>query len=87
MTLYRVYVLRNAKGRFYIGISDDIDRRIEQHNRGESCWTKARGPWNLVWKSEGLSLSDARKRENLLKQQKGGAGFYRLTGLAYRSGS
>src|SRR5437867_11018749 len=78
--VYRVYVLQNAQSRFYIGISDDADRRIGQHNRGESRWTKAGTPWTCVWKSKNLSLSDARKLEILLKRQKGGAGFYRLIG-------
>jgi hypothetical protein len=34
-----------------------------------------------------MSITDARKFENLLKKQKGGAGFYRLTGLTRSSGS
>ena len=84
VAFYRVYVLQNAKGRFYIGISDDISRRTEQHNSGKSRWTKGQGPWVLVWPSEELSLSTARKRENLLKRQKGGSGFYRLTRLPRR---
>ena len=29
-----------------------------------------------------MSLSEARKLENLLKRQKGGEGFYKITGLA-----
>ena len=32
----RVYVLQNSEGRFYIGITDDVARRIGQHNAGES---------------------------------------------------
>ncbi len=34
-----------------------------------------------------MSISDARKLENLLKRQKGGDGFYRMTGLKCSSGS
>jgi hypothetical protein len=36
----------------------------------------------MVWTSEGVTFSEARKLELLLKRQKGGAGFYRLTGLS-----
>jgi len=75
---YRVYVLQNREGKFYIGLSDDVGRRIDQHNSGESKWTKAKGPWQLVWQSEVLSLSDARKLENRLKRQGRGKGFTRL---------
>jgi putative endonuclease len=79
---YRVYVIQNREQRFYIGISDDVSRRIDQHNSGTSRWTKGKGPWALCWTSDELSLSDARRLENALKRQKGGAGFYNITGLA-----
>lgn len=35
-TAYRVYVLENPTGRYYIGLSDDVESRLEQHNAGES---------------------------------------------------
>ena len=87
MNSYRVYVLRNPKGKFYIGISEDVELRVKQHNSGQSSWTKDKGPWVLVWKSGNLSLGGARKLENLLKRQKGGVGFYRITGLPHSSHS
>jgi putative endonuclease len=62
--LYRVYVLQNNGGRFYIGLSDDVERRVIRYNKGQSHWTKGKGPWGLVWQSELLSLSDARKHKN-----------------------
>jgi putative endonuclease len=79
--LYQVYVLQNAGKRFYIGLSEDVAVRLEQHNRGESKWTKSRGPWSLVRKSDWKTLGDARKLETRLKKQKGGRGFYVATGL------
>jgi len=81
---YRVYVIQNRTGKFYIGLSSDLERRIEQHNNGASKWTKTKGPWQLVWQSEVLSLSDARKLENRLKRQGRGKGFYSITGLHRR---
>jgi len=84
---YWVYVLQNAKGRFYIGLSEDVIKRLDQHNCGVSNWTRDRGPWQLVWTSDPQSLSAARKLERLLKRQKGGKGFYRITGLTRSSGS
>jgi putative endonuclease len=85
--LYQVYVLRNLDGIFYIGLSEDLQLRLSQHNNGVSNWTKSRGPWTLVWSSDFSTLSEARKFENLLKRQKGGGGFYKLTVLARISGS
>jgi predicted GIY-YIG superfamily endonuclease len=85
--VYRVYVIQNPDGKFYIGFSEGVEGRLAQHNDGVSKWTKSRGPWVLRWTSEALSITDARKLENLLKRQKGGTGFYRLTGLTPSSGS
>ena len=84
---YWVYILQNQEGRYYIGLSEDPAHRLEQHNGGHSKWTKARGPWQLVWQSGKLALSDARKLENQLKRQKGGAGFFRMTGITRTTGS
>ena len=83
---YRVYVVQNREGKFYIGLSEDVGRRIDQHNRGDSKWTREKGPWTLRWQSAEMNLSDARKFELVLKRQKGGDGFYRMIGLS-RPGS
>ena len=85
--MYRVYVIQNTEGRYYIGLSENISVRIAQHTDGVSKWTRHRGPWALVWTSEAMSLSEARKLENRLKRQKGGAGFHAITGLPCSSGS
>jgi putative endonuclease len=81
---YRVYVLQDREGRFYVGLSDNVPRRLREHNTGESQWTKGRGPWTAVWQSQELSLSGARKLENQLKRQGRGKGFYTITGLRRR---
>jgi putative endonuclease len=78
---YRVYVIQNREGKFYIGLFDNVGRRINQHILGDSRWTRGKGPWILRWQSEEMNLSDARKLELLLKGQKGGDGFYRMIGL------
>ena len=84
---YWVYVLRNAAGKFYIGVTTDVSKRLEQHNNGESKWTARYRPWTLVWTQGPMSLTDARKMENRLKSQRGGNGFFVLTGLTRSSGS
>ena len=80
---YFVYVLWTRSGCcFYKGVTDRIAHRLTQHNNGESKWTKRHaGTWELVWQREFPSLGAARKFENLLKRQKGGNGFWHLTGL------
>ena len=78
---YRVYVLQNPKEFRYIGFSENVGLRVQQHNSGLTPPTRAKGPWELVWQSDQLDLSDARRLEMNLKRQKGGNGFYQLTGM------
>ncbi|HUL51766.1 MAG TPA: GIY-YIG nuclease family protein, partial [Opitutaceae bacterium] len=49
--------------------------RLGDHNAGISKWTAKYRPWHLIWTSFPLTLSSARKLENLLKRQKGGVGL------------
>jgi putative endonuclease len=34
--VHQVYVIRNNAGKFYIGLSEDVSKRLEQHNQGIS---------------------------------------------------
>jgi putative endonuclease len=81
---YRVYVLQNPKRRRYIGFTEDVPLRVQQHNSGMTHSTRGKGPWELIWTSDWLELADARRLELNLKRQKGGNGFYQLTGLPPR---
>ncbi len=79
---YFVYVLWSmSASRFYIGMSEDAEKRLVQHNTGISKWTARYAPWELMLVESYPNYTDARKRELLLKKQKGGVGFYALTGL------
>ena len=75
---YQVYLIENPSGRHYIGLSEDVGKRLADHNAGVSKWTAKHGPWHLVWTSKVMNLSDARHLENALKRQKGGDGLARL---------
>jgi len=72
---YQVYTLLNPEGRRYIGVTEDVERRVAQHNQGVSKWTKGRGPWRLEWTSTPRTLGEARRLENQMKRQKGGQGL------------
>jgi putative endonuclease len=71
MILYQVYVIQNAGGKFYIGLSENVQIRLQQHNDGVSQWTRNRGPWRVVWTSHQQPIAAARKLEKRLKRQKG----------------
>ena len=80
---YSVYILWSDTGkRFYTGLTENPAIRLKQHNDGQSKWTKRyAGSWTIVWQQKFESLSEARRFENKLKRQKGGNGFWVLTGL------
>jgi putative endonuclease len=59
-----VYIVKCRDNRFYTGISNDVARRVETHNRGKGCrFTKYRYPVKLVYREERGTMSAARKRE------------------------
>lgn len=64
-----VYLLKSRnKGFYYVGWTTDLYRRLEEHYIGESPYTKARGPWELVTVEAHESLHAAKQRERLLKR-------------------
>jgi putative endonuclease len=79
---YYCYVLWSEScEKFYIGITEDVQKRLKDHNDGISRWTRGRGPWELVWEQKCSDRGAARELENKLKRQKGGIGFHKITGL------
>ena len=68
MKYYYVYVLQSEKdSKFYTGYTNNLNRRIEQHNYGKVLSTKARVPLKLVYWEGCLDQKDATKREKYLK--------------------
>src|SRR5579862_1853827 len=60
--MFYAYILRYSDNSYYVGSSDDPDRRLIEHNRGKgSDWTAARRPVALVWTEEHSTLSSARQ--------------------------
>jgi putative endonuclease len=66
--MYFVYVLRSKKdGEFYTGFTTDLERRIEEHNKGLQFSTKHRLPLELVYYECSFDKIDALNREKYLK--------------------
>jgi putative endonuclease len=65
-----VYILENSDHKFYIGSTDDLDKRFKQHNSGHTYSTKRMGKLNLVFSQIFDTLEEARKVELKLKRLK-----------------
>ena len=67
---YFVYLLRCADNSLYCGISNNLAKRIRQHNgeiKGGAKYTQAHGPCTLVYKELTGDKSSALKREYEIK--------------------
>jgi putative endonuclease len=62
-----VYVIRSAQGHRYVGCTEDLGRRLAQHNEHKAGWTKRGTSWQVIHTEEFPSLSQARRRERWLK--------------------
>ena len=66
-----VYMLRGSSGRFYIGSTTDLPRRLEQHRAGHTHTTRHLGHiLELVSSLELASLTAARDLEREMKRKK-----------------
>ena len=62
------YMVKCSDGVFYVGISNDVVERMEEHNRGFGPrFTKARRPVELIWSQSFSDIFAARRREIELK--------------------
>ena len=67
--MYCVYILYSKKSeKFYIGLTDSIEKRIQEHNSPDNHgWTKKFQPWIVSYFEAYLTASEARIRELSLK--------------------
>lgn len=72
MPFWYVYVLRSHKDQmFYIGSTNDLERRVHQHQNGENVSTAKRLPVDLIYFEGHRSKDDALRREKYFKTTKG----------------
>jgi len=63
-----MYVLKSeVDHKLYIGYSDNLKRRIKEHNQGKTKSIKHRIPFKLIYYEAYKNKTDARKREIELK--------------------
>ncbi|MCB2194222.1 MAG: GIY-YIG nuclease family protein [Bacteroidetes bacterium] len=70
--MYYVYAIKSLiKDWIYVGITDNLERRLNQHNKGQNRSTKPYIPFVLVYFEEESDRESARLREKYLKTASG----------------
>jgi putative endonuclease len=70
--MYYLYILKSLKdGKLYTGITSDLQRRLDEHNRGKNAATKHRKPFILIHFEVYETKGAAQSREYYLKTKKG----------------
>ncbi|MBN2482785.1 MAG: GIY-YIG nuclease family protein [Candidatus Omnitrophica bacterium] len=66
---FYVYILKCNDGAYYTGYTNDLNRRVEEHNAAKaSRCTRARLPVELVWRKEYTYLKNAMREESRIKR-------------------
>jgi len=77
--MYYVYIIKSINyNRYYIGHTENIDKRIKLHNNGRVKSTKSFIPWKLIYREVYNTRREAYKRELLIKSYKHGEAFKKL---------
>jgi putative endonuclease len=71
-TSAHAYILECSDKTLYIGSTNDLEKRVHQHNNSKSGahYTKIRRPVSLVYSEQFETLKEARSREVVLKRLK-----------------
>ena len=71
--MYYVYILKSDKiNKYYTGVTDNLKRRIREHNSGNSDFTSWSGPYKLSWY---CVFKEKEKAYNFEKYLKSSSGF------------
>lgn len=75
--MFYLYILKSCTDeKLYVGSTNDLKRRLSEHNTGKVPSTKSRAPFEFKYYEAFSSENDARKREASLK--KGGNALAQL---------
>ncbi len=83
--MWVVYLIQHDETRdLYFGVTNDLRRRLEEHNRGEQTATRrTSGRWLIIYAEAYRSRADALERERMLKHH--GSSKQKLMGRISRS--
>ena len=69
MSAWTLYILKCNDDSYYTGITNDIDKRLSDHENGKGAkYTRGRGPFKLIYQENHADRSSASKREYEIKK-------------------
>jgi putative endonuclease len=70
--MFYVYCIESKLNKeLYFGFTNDLKRRLQEHNQGLNLSTKRYIPWELIYYEACVEELDARRREHYLKTSTG----------------
>ncbi len=70
--MVKLYVIKSEKnGDLYVGICLDLNRRLDEHEKGKNRYTKGLRPWKLLHFETFSTWESARRQEKYYKSGSG----------------
>ena len=70
--MYFIYVLASEMAqKSYVGSTDDVERRLGEHNEGRGASTSKYRPWRILYTETFVTREEALEREKYLKSRSG----------------
>ncbi|MDQ7815906.1 MAG: GIY-YIG nuclease family protein [Melioribacteraceae bacterium] len=70
--MYFTYILKSLKDNsFYYGSTSNLEKRLDEHNKGKIKYTKGHLPWRLHYFEKYKTRSESIRRENFFKSISG----------------
>ena len=67
--MYYVYIIKNAYGKLYVGITKNPNKRLHFHNTEQGAlFTKTNSKFKIVFCEKYATVIEARKRETQIKK-------------------
>jgi len=67
---FQVYILQSlTTNRYYVGQTNNLEKRLDEHNSEMAGHTKKEQPWKLVWRKIVLTRNEAILLERKIKKR------------------
>ncbi len=89
MAMFYIYILQSqSTGRFHISSTDNLQRRVAQHNdpdyRGSKTTKRFTEPWSIVHSESFATRSEAVRRERQIKSWKNNININNMLSTSFR---